>query len=71
MRRLRRTFVASVVVIALAAGGAILWLRESLPPIEGSVALAGIDAVVEIIRDRDGIPHIFAQSAEDAYYGLG
>src|SRR5437763_17160789 len=26
---------------------------------------------VEIIRDRAGVPHIYAQSTADLYYGLG
>ena len=71
MRRLRRILITIIVVIALAAGGYILWLRESLPRIEGAVDVAGIGAAVEIIRDREGIPHIFAQTPEDAYFGLG
>ena len=71
MRRLRRILLAVVVFIALAVGGYLLWLRESLPSIEGTVEVAGIGAEVEIIRDREGIPHIFAQTPEDAYFGLG
>ena len=71
MRRFRRIVVAIVVVIALAVGGYILWLRESLPTIEGTVVVAGIADTVEIIRDREGVPHVFAQTAEDAYFGLG
>ena len=71
MRRFFRIALAIVVVVALAVGGYILWLRESLPTVEGSVAVAGLGAAVEIVRDREGIPHIFAGSAEDAYFGLG
>ena len=71
MRRLLRIASVVVVVVALAAGGAILWLRGSLPMIEGTVELAGIEAPVEIIRDREGVPHIFAGTTEDAYFGLG
>ena len=71
MRRLLRIALAIVVVIALAAGGALLWLRQSLPTIEGTVEVAGIDARVEIVRDREGVPHIFAGTPEDAYFGLG
>ena len=71
MRRFFRIALGIVVVVALAVGGYILWLRESLPTVEGSVAVAGLGAAVEIVRDREGIPHIFAGSAEDAYFGLG
>ena len=37
----------------------------------GTVRVAGISAPVEIIRDADGIPHIFGASPLDALYGLG
>ena len=33
--------------------------------------VAGLDAPVEIIRDRYGIPHCFAESAGDALFALG
>ena len=71
MRRLRRIVIAFIVIVAPALGGYVLWLRESLPTIEGTVEVAGIGAAVEIIRDREGVPHIFADSTEDAYFGLG
>ncbi len=37
----------------------------------GKTSVAGLDAPVEIIRDRFGIPHCFAQSASDALFALG
>ena len=37
----------------------------------GRTAVAGLDAPVEIIRDRFDIPHCFAQSAADALFALG
>ena len=40
--------------------GGYLYLRRSLPQIDGTVAVAGLSAPVEIIRDADAIPHIFA-----------
>ena len=33
--------------------------------------LAGLAAPVEVLRDRHGIPHIFAASLEDAHFALG
>ncbi len=35
------------------------------------MVVAGIDGRVEIVRDRRGVPHIFAASDSDAYFGLG
>ena len=35
------------------------------------IILEGQDGAVEIIRDNRGVPHIFAESMEDAFYGQG
>jgi len=51
--------------------GAFLYLRQSLPKTEGEIRLAGLAAPVEVLRDRYGIPHIFAASLEDASFALG
>lgn len=66
---------------ALAAGAAllllILFLREferipaAFPQVQGRIALAEIQEVVEIRRDERGVPHIRAQSQADAYTALG
>jgi penicillin G amidase len=45
-------------------------LRRRLPP-DNATLSASVGARVEIIRDRAGVPHIFAASTLDAYYGLG
>ena len=37
----------------------------------GKTTVAGLDAPVEIIRDRYDIPHCFAESAGDALFALG
>ncbi len=37
----------------------------------GKITVAGLEAPVEIIRDRYDIPHCFAQSASDALFALG
>ena len=62
-------------LIVLVAGGFVggfFWLYTSLPIIEGALAVAnGPSAPIEILRDRRTVPHIFADSQEDAYYGLG
>jgi len=62
-------------LIVLVGGGFVggfFWLYTSLPIIEGTLAVAnGPSAPVEILRDRRTVPHIFADSQEDAYFGLG
>ena len=66
----RRGALAVLVLTAAAAGG-FLWLRGSLPQIDGERVLPGLEAPVEVIRDQHGIPHIAAESEEDALYALG
>ncbi len=56
---------------AAVAGSAWYWLRRSLPRYRGTVQLDGIDGEIEIIRDRWSIPHIFAASTSDLFFGQG
>ncbi len=55
-------------VVAVAAG---VWLRSSLPVVDGVVKVAGLAGTVEIVRDARGIPHIRAGGTDDAYFALG
>jgi penicillin amidase len=59
------------IFLAVLLAGAYLYLRQSLPKTEGEIRLAGLTAPTEILRDRYGIPHIFAASLEDANFALG
>lgn len=75
MRRLGRWLAriaagtALVLLVALLAGW--LWLRTSLPTLDGERTLAGLQADVTVTRDERGVPYIEAGSAEDAYRALG
>lgn len=71
MKLLLRLLGASTLVLALLAGGAYLYLRQSLPQVDGEIRLAGLSGPVEILRDRYGIPHIHAGSPADASFALG
>ncbi|MGH8824131.1 MAG: penicillin acylase family protein [Jiangellaceae bacterium] len=65
--------VAGVVVFALLAGTAfVVWsVRRPFPEYAGSVALPGLRANVEVIRDEHGIPQIYADTAEDLFQAQG
>jgi penicillin G amidase len=45
--------------------------RRRLAQIQGSQTLAGLAAPVEILRDRWGVPHIYAQAAPDLFFAQG
>lgn len=60
-----------LVAAVLAAGGGLLWLRGSLPQVEGEVRVGSPSAAVEILRDPQGLVTIRAESRLDALFGLG
>lgn len=44
---------------------------RSFPKINGSVSVPGLQSAVKIYRDHFGVPHVFAESATDAWFGAG
>lgn len=58
-------------MLALFVAGTTLALRGSVPKLAGTVEVAGLSASVRIVRDNEGVPHITAQSRNDALFGLG
>jgi penicillin amidase len=66
-----RLFLVLALLVVLAAAAGYAWLRQSLPRLDGTITLSGLKAPVEIVRDRHGVPHIYASSVEDAQFGLG
>src|ERR1044071_7171727 len=62
--------VLLILVILLTTGGYV-YFRRSLPTVEGTIKVAGLRAPIEIVRDVDAVPHIYAQSKPDALFGLG
>lgn len=62
---------ASAAAIAALLAAAYLVFRRSLPAIDGAIAVTGLGRPVEIIRDSDAVPHIYAKERRDAHFGLG
>jgi penicillin amidase len=59
-------------IIGSAARWLLTWLdKRRIPIIEGEIQLKGLTGPVEIIRDRWGIPHIYAEKMEDGLFGQG
>src|SRR5207245_4064661 len=46
-------------------------LGRRLPRLRGRIRVAGLERPLTIRRDRWGIPHVDAQRASDAWFGLG
>jgi len=64
------SLIAIVVLTLVGVGGAYAYVRPSLPA-SGLVQLEGVRAPVEVLRDRWGVPHIFAHSEEDLFFAQG
>ncbi|CAN5735533.1 penicillin acylase family protein [soil metagenome] len=45
--------------------------RASLARIDGAVEVAGLRDSVEVIRDRWGVPHIYARNVDDLFFAQG
>jgi acyl-homoserine lactone acylase PvdQ len=62
------------IVLALAAAGACRRTR-SAPPLVADVSgrreVAGLSAPVRVVRDRFGVPHIYAENRDDLFFAQG
>ncbi|MGE3275878.1 MAG: penicillin acylase family protein [Vicinamibacterales bacterium] len=45
--------------------------RAALPQTSGTIALPGLVDAVEVIRDRWGVPHIYAKNTRDLFFAQG
>jgi penicillin amidase len=72
MRRIIKWVGLTLLIALVAVSGALLWYRSaSQPTIDGKLEIAGLNAPIDIVRDGEGVPHIYAQSIGDAYFALG
>ena len=65
---------ALLVLTVLAAGGLVLayyLMSRSQPDYGASFAMEGLEGEVEIIRDANAVPHIYATTDADAFFALG
>ena len=46
-------------------------MQRSLPQLDGTAVAKGLGAPVEVVRDREGVPHIFAKTGRDGWFALG
>jgi len=74
--RFLRGLIYTLAFAVLAAVVAFQYLSSSLPQLSGTQRLTGaaaqkLSAPVEVLRDRHGVPHIYAESLLDANFALG
>jgi penicillin amidase len=76
---MRRVLVRFAVVVGCLLAGALaillvgssLFIRRTFPTIDGTVQVQGLHSSVEVYRDRWGVPHIYADNAEDLFFAQG
>jgi penicillin amidase len=72
MTRILKKIALVLLILTLALVAAALWYRSaSQPQIDGSLRAAGLQAPVDVVRDAEGIPHLYAKSEHDVYFALG
>ncbi|MEO7058766.1 MAG: penicillin acylase family protein, partial [Lapillicoccus sp.] len=63
--------IVLVFLIALAVVAATGVVRQSFPQTSGEIVLNGLGAQVTVIRDAEGTPQIYADSADDLFRAQG
>ena len=71
LRRLCWGLLGLILLVGSVAAGGYLWLRQSLPQVEGEIRVTGLAAPVTVVRDRWAIPHIEAASLLDLGFAQG
>jgi penicillin amidase len=69
----RLTILGAILGAAAGVAGALYHalLRRPLAQISGTIRLTGLHHDVEIIRDRWGVPHIYADDPHDLFFAQG
>jgi penicillin amidase len=74
-RRLRTAvkvvLIGVVVLVAAAALYAVWTVRRAWPEDSGRTVVQGLSAPVEVVRDRWGVPHLYAQNEQDLFFAQG
>lgn len=71
MKKLLFLLLSFAALLAAAAAAGLAFLRRFLPQTVGSTRVVGLHGPVEIIRDRWGVPHIYAEDEDDLFFAQG
>ncbi|QOI97370.1 MAG: penicillin acylase family protein [Flammeovirgaceae bacterium] len=71
MNLVKRILLSLFAVLVLLAIALFVYLQSLKPQLSGEQTLPGLQQPVEVLFDTYGVPHIYAQTMEDAYYALG
>jgi penicillin G amidase len=75
MASFKRIGATAGIVLGATAGlagvGLMAVLRRSLPRTSGALVLPGLESAVQVLRDRWGVPHIYARNNADLFMAQG
>ena len=71
MKTLKRILLAILVLIIIIVAAGYFYLQNTKPVYNGELTLQGLQKEVKVYFDDYGIPHIYAQNENDAYFALG
>jgi penicillin G amidase len=66
-------YIAATLALLLVVGlvAAVTVVRRPFPAVAGEIEVPGLGAEVEVLRDGQGIPHVYADTAQDLFYAQG
>ncbi len=67
----QKTAAAAAGIAGLAGGAYYIFTHRPLPRTRGTLRLADLHEPVEIVTDRYGVPHIYANNEDDLYLAQG
>ncbi|MFJ9769794.1 penicillin acylase family protein [Kitasatospora sp. NPDC101157] len=77
-KKFRRARLIVIVLVVLLVAGVgyggyrgVTAVRASFPEVDGSVKVAGLSAPVDVKRDANGIPQLYADTSEDLFRAQG
>jgi len=75
MKRIRKWLayagITLLVIVIVLVGTGVWFVRRPWPKVNGAITVSGLTASVEVIRDKWGVPHIYAQNEHDLFFAQG
>lgn len=71
MKIILRILIGLISLLIITSLGIYFYLLTTQPTYSGELTLSGLKEPVEVMYDDFGVPHIYAQNEEDAYFALG
>jgi penicillin G amidase len=68
---LKFVLLAGAVLVVAAVLFAVWAVRRAWPQESGKIVIQGLSAPVEVVRDRWGVPHLYARNERDLFFAQG